>query len=163
MKILLVTIFLYGLVSSASADAGLKNKFVGIWWGTMKITNGYELGYNEHWIIERKNNGQYRRQRFMVDHVKRMYCPFSLKPVKGLWRLSDSSNKFIYLIYKSDIEGGANYLVTVNDGVVRWTGGNISGPEVDWSCEEVKIKKFAPKFNGVYQRVTRDEFDKRNR
>ena len=154
MKHVLLVALLASVPMALAAETALKEKLVGFWWGTMKITSRSKVDWDRHWIIERTADGRFRMQEYMVDPIRKVYASLSENPLTGSWRILEGP----LLNYN----GGPGRIwsdsIQIKDGAVVWEGGSMSGPQVDWTCTEVSVKKFAPKLNDGYRLLPAAQF-----
>lgn len=158
MRLLIAAVILIAFPSTASAGESMKDKLVGCWWGSITIMSGSKMGWDRRWIIERTEDGRFRKQEFMVDPVRKVYAAISTKPEEGVWRLTHS-------LVTHAVDHGSTWSdsVTEENGSISWEGGSMSGPPVKWTSKEVKILKFAPQLDENYKLITVESFKNRHK
>ena len=157
MKILFAALLLAFFATPASADDALQGKLTGIWWGHRKVTtntHGAMWGWNLHWVIERTEDGRFRKQEFMVDPDLKVYCELPPGSGIGSWRVVGKD----LLTHQFDEGSTGTDTVSIQEGKIRWKGSSMSGPVVVWECEEASVPKFKHHIDETYRRIALEEF-----
>lgn len=123
------------------------------------ISHGALWGWNRHWVIERTEDDRFRKQEFMVDPDLKVYCELSPGSGIGSWRVGGKD----LLTHQSDEGSTGTDSVSLHEGKIRWKGSSMSGPSVQWECEEVSVHEFKFHLDETYRRITREEFQTRLR